>query len=102
MEKAIKFWLGDYDPVADGEEGAVNVSAPLAEIETLRETMLRRVAERACDGELDAIDWLRERNLIDMPVGYEDYEEGNEHQCPAPNINLVPAGTLDDETPKGE
>ena len=102
MQNLIKFWLGDYDPVEDGEAGSVNVNVPISQLETLRETALLSVAKRAMNGEVAAIDWLRSRNLIDMPVGYEDYEEGNEHQCPAPNINLVPAGTLDDETPKGE
>lgn len=63
MEKAIKFWLGDYEI-----EGQV-VNEPLAEIETLRENILRRVAERAADGEVEAIDWLLERHLIDMPNG---------------------------------
>ena len=66
MELAIKYWLGDYEP---GEDGSVVVNEPLAEIETLRENILRRVAERAADGEVAAIDWLLERHLIDMPNG---------------------------------
>ena len=67
----------------------------MAEVETIREGVLRAIVTRALDGHIDAVEWLDKRMLVEMPP---------EHECPnpAPNINLVPAGTQDDETPKGE